>query len=131
MPRKKKEKPEPINREWTKIEYHVHEELKFGDPKNPGTWLRLSSPIGQNGNILNKHIIQSWTGYDWKIMHRYDVLDKWNKWKRTCRNIQSKKEQPKKNGTLSALGTNSKKSSKKTMTSSKSRRLRKSSVIPA
>jgi hypothetical protein len=64
------------------IEYEVLEELKFGDPKNPGTWLRLEqSPKGNR-------VVRMWSGAGknryWKVMHRYNVEEQWNRWKRTC-----------------------------------------------
>lgn len=67
------------------IEYEVLEELKFGDPGNPGIWLRLEqSPKG-------KKVVRVWSGAGkdryWNVMHRYNVEEQWNKWKRLCQRI--------------------------------------------
>lgn len=67
------------------IEYEVLEELKIGDPKKPGVWLRLEqSPKG-------KKVVRIWSGAGknryWSVMHRYEVEKQWNKWKRLCQRI--------------------------------------------
>jgi len=67
------------------IQYEVLEELKFGDQENPGIWLRLEqSPKG-------KKVVRVWSGAGkdryWNVMHRYNVEEQWNKWKRICQRI--------------------------------------------
>jgi hypothetical protein len=72
------------------IVYTVIEEIKFGNPKSPGTWIRLEeSPRG-------KRVIRLWSGAGknkyWKVMYRYDVEANWKGWKRLKNaNILSKK----------------------------------------
>ena len=65
---------------FAQLEYEVVEELKFGDPKNPGTWLRLE--VSERGN----HVIRLWSGSgrdrEWKVMYRYNVEENWNSWKK-------------------------------------------------
>jgi len=89
----------------------IIEELSLGDNK-----MRLvASPSGKSTYI------QLWSSLSkqWNTNCRYEVEENWNSWKSLCHRIQSETKLPKKNGTSSAAGTSSKKSSKKTPTSRK------------
>lgn len=89
------------------LEYKILEELKFGDPNNPGTWLRLEE--NERGGL----VIKTWStlSKQWNIMYRYNVEENWEKWKKlSCRFIQSEEtlKKPKGRGKSRARGTNSK-----------------------
>ncbi len=55
----------------------VLDELKFGDPKKPGTWIRLEQT--ENG----RHYITLWSSLTKRFnpMYRYDIETNWTKWK--------------------------------------------------
>ena len=58
-------------------EYKILEELKFGDPDKPGTWLRLEE--SERGTKVIRH----WSSLSkqWNVMYRYKVEENWEKWK--------------------------------------------------
>ena len=68
------------------IEYEMIDEIKIGDPKKPGTWLRLEK------TEKGKPVIRSWSSLSkqWSVMYRYDVEENWKKWKKLCQRIQLK-----------------------------------------
>ena len=59
-------------------EYKIIDELKFGDPDIPGTWLRLEE--SESG----KRVIRHWSSMSkqWNVMYRYNVQENWEMWKR-------------------------------------------------
>ena len=92
---------------FAQLEYKILEELKFGDPDNPGTWLRLEE--SERGTIVIKH--WSTLSKQWNVMYRYNVEENWEKWKRlSCRFTQSEEiaKKPKGRGKSRARGKNSK-----------------------
>lgn len=89
------------------LKYKILEELKFGDPNNPGTWLRLEE--SERGEL----VIKTWStlSKQWNVIYRYNVEENWEKWKRlSCRSIQSEEiaKKPKGRGKSRARGKNSK-----------------------
>ena len=85
------------------LEYKILEELKFGDPNNPGTWLRLEE--SESGGL----VIRTWStlSKQWNVLYRYNVEENWEKWKKlSCRFIQSEEtaKKPKSRGKSRARG---------------------------
>jgi hypothetical protein len=92
---------------FAQLEYKILEELKFGDPDKPGTWLRLEE--SERGTKVIRH--WSTLSKQWNVMYRYNVEENWEKWKRlSCRFIQSEEitKKPKGRGKSRARGKNSK-----------------------
>ena len=65
------------------IEYDILEELNIGD-----TQLRLVQNINSK-----KKAIQSYSSLSsqWNVMHRYDVENQWQTWKKTAASIARRK----------------------------------------
>lgn len=61
-------------------EYDVLEELKFGDQKNPGTWLRLEK--SQTGRVVIRIYSGAGKNRYWNVMYRYNVEQNWESWKK-------------------------------------------------
>ena len=59
-------------------EYKVIDELKFGDPDIPGTWLRLEE--SERGTKVIRH----WSSLSkqWNVMYRYEIDEAWTTWKK-------------------------------------------------
>lgn len=70
------------------LSYDELDEIKIGNPKKPGMWLRLVESHGSK-----KRYIQLWStlSKQWRTMYSYNVMENWSAWKRIYASIHLEK----------------------------------------